>query len=352
MEPLTIFGAVLGSLLGKVLPNLVLTASLVIILAFMGHKTLKKGISMWNEESKSVVLHSSLGDIDDMEMLGPDGGGITANISEDGNGADVNYLELQSDNEGLGGARSLVMPRRPAKAPAEGATTSYKIATLTVCFAGACALTVLKGGGNFRSPLGFVCGSTGYWMISCGSLPWVLAFAFYYRHMLVTEFEQKLRSGYSFAADEVQWNAENTVKYPIVCALAGLMAGLFGVGGGIVKGPLMLEMGVMPAVASASAAAMILFTSAAASTSFLVFGLLHHGYGVIFFVLGFVCTAIGQYSVGQCAKRYQRQSPIVLSIGLVITLSSLLVAVNTFASSAGQTVGELLRGHGLCTMEA
>merc|ERR1740138_1495263 len=81
MEPLTIFGAVLGSLLGKVLPNLVLTASLVIILAFMGHKTLKKGISMWNEESKSVVLHSSLGDIDDMEMLGPDGGGITANIS-------------------------------------------------------------------------------------------------------------------------------------------------------------------------------------------------------------------------------------------------------------------------------
>merc|ERR1712129_590111 len=111
----------------------------------------------------------------------------------------------------------------------------------------------------------------------------VLAFALYFRSMLVKEFEEKVRTGYTFIKGEVEWNSHNTIKYPLLCAISGLLAGLFGVGGGMVKGPLMLEMGIQPSVASASAAAMILFTSATASTSFVVFGLLHTGYGAIFF---------------------------------------------------------------------
>lgn len=38
--------------------------------------------------------------------------------------------------------------------------------------------------------------------------------------------------------------------YPSICSVAGLVAGLFGVGGGIVKGPLMLELGVRPDVSA------------------------------------------------------------------------------------------------------
>jgi len=164
----------------------------------------------------------------------------------------------------------------------------------------------------------------------------------------VSEFQQKLRQGYSFSPGEVQWDSRNTITYPLLCALAGLLAGLFGVGGGIVKGPLMLEMGIIPSVASASAAAMILYTSAAASTSYVVFGLLHPFYGAVFFTLGLVCTAVGQYVVGQYVKKYNRQSPIVLSIGLVIITSSVLVAVNTYASTRGHSLGELIALHRVC----
>mmetsp|Transcript_136987 Transcript_136987/g.425616 ORF Transcript_136987/g.425616 Transcript_136987/m.425616 type:complete len:115 (+) Transcript_136987:309-653(+) len=114
----------------------------------------------------------------------------------------------------------------------------------------------------------------------------------------------------------------------------------------------MLEMGILPTVASASAAAMILFTSAAASVSFIAFGLLHAAYGAVFFLLGIACTAVGQYSVGQWVKRHERQSPIVLSIGLVIMLSSVLVAVDMVAEALGPRAGELMRVHGVCTAEA
>jgi uncharacterized membrane protein YfcA len=36
----------------------------------------------------------------------------------------------------------------------------------------------------------------------------------------------------------------------MICSTAGLVAGLFGIGGGVVKGPLMLELGVAPDVST------------------------------------------------------------------------------------------------------
>jgi len=355
MEPLTIFGAVFGSLMSKVLPNVVLTVSLVIILAFMGHRTLKKGLKMWSDESKRCVP-STLQDSVEMLATSPCATESGSNPSpatcsaimspvpvkadeDEHDGPESSYQELQSDVEG--GATG-----------ADDAGLRCKIGSLIICFVGPCVLTVLRGGGNFPSPLGFDCGSTGFWALYFGSLPWVLAFAAAFRWLLVGEFKKKVRRGHNFIAGEVQWDSRNTIKYPIYCAVSGLLAGLFGVGGGIVKGPLMLEMGIMPSVASASAAAMILFTSAAASTSFVVFGLLHASYGALFFLLGFVCTAVGQCVVGALVEKHNRQSPIVLSIGSVIMLSSLLVGVNTVATLAGPEAAELFRPHGVCSAGA
>jgi len=96
---------------------------------------------------------------------------------------------------------------------------------------------------------------------------------------------------------------------------------------------------------------MILYTSSAATTSFAVFGLLHFPYGALFFILGFVSTAIGQVTLTKFLKRHKRESPIVLSIGFVIGLSSILVAINTVARSYGRSFGDLLRPHGVCTLE-
>merc|ERR1719456_892385 len=111
-----------------------------------------------------------------------------------------------------------------------------------------------------------------------------MVFAVYFRHILIVEFRRKVAHGYSFVKGEIQWNNKNTIRYPAICTLSGIFAGLFGIGGGIVKGPLMLEMGVIPAVASASAAAMILMTAASATASFVVFGLLEPHYAAFLFL--------------------------------------------------------------------
>lgn len=53
----------------------------------------------------------------------------------------------------------------------------------------------------------------------------------------------KTQLGYQYVEGDVEWNPVNTLRYPAVCFFAGFFAGMFGIGGGIVKGPLMLEMG-------------------------------------------------------------------------------------------------------------
>merc|ERR1712086_1032339 len=65
-----------------------------------------------------------------------------------GEEVETSYSELLSDTEDgkSGGAGS----------PAD---RKFKIMMLTLCFAGTCTLTVAKGGGHLRSPLGFECGS-------------------------------------------------------------------------------------------------------------------------------------------------------------------------------------------------
>jgi uncharacterized membrane protein YfcA len=62
---------------------------------------------------------------------------------------------------------------------------------------------------------------------------------------------------------DIVWTPDTTLYCPLYCSLAGVVAGMFGVGGGIVKGPLMLHLGVLPEVAAATSATMILFTSCA-----------------------------------------------------------------------------------------
>ncbi len=42
-------------------------------------------------------------------------------------------------------------------------------------------------------------------------------------------------AGYAWQEGDVEWTPKSTLLYPAICSVAGLVAGMFGVGGGIVK---------------------------------------------------------------------------------------------------------------------
>jgi uncharacterized membrane protein YfcA len=257
MEPSTIAGAVLGSFASKYLPDFVLTASLSIVLAMLSFRTMEKGISMFRKESAKMAE-------DAQTML---------------------ITPRQEEARGLVNEQIAVNSERSTR-KAEGVPWG-KIMLLVLCFVGCVVFTVLKGSGH-GSIIGVKCGSNLFWILSMASVPWTIVFGILFRSLLIGEYEAKVKDpNWVFTDTDIKWDHCNTIKYPLVCTLAGVFAGLFGVGGGIVKGPLMLEMGVPPAVAAATAAQMILFTTCAACASFEIFGLLEPEYGIFFFCHGY-----------------------------------------------------------------
>lgn len=322
MEPSTITGAVLGSFASKYLPDFVLTVSLVIVLAMLSYRTMEKGISMFRKESAEMD-------------------GIGTKETE------MRKLGTEEESERLMPAEA---PKKEQKQTvmADHGTPWTKILLLIVCFIGCVVLTILKGSGH-GSIIGVQCGTPLFWVLSFSSVPWTILFGAVFRHMLMAEHDAKVEANHQFNETDIKWDATSTIKYPLICTLAGVFAGLFGVGGGIVKGPLMLEMGVHPSVAAATAAQMILFTTMAACVSFEVFGLLEVHYGVVCFVLGLACTAIGQAGINAYMKAAKRHSPPVLSIGIVMVLSTALVAVECAQKFTQKDMSELLKPSSICS---
>jgi uncharacterized membrane protein YfcA len=128
-----------------------------------------------------------------------------------------------------------------------------------------------------------------------------------------------------------------------------MAAGVFGVGGGIIKGPLMLEMGVLPEVAAATSATMIFFTSASASVVFISFGAVQWDYAAMLFTMGLVSTAVGQLLVMWVNRHLRSRSLLVFIMASVLGISSIALAVQgTQATAAAAARHDLWHFHGIC----
>lgn len=100
-------------------------------------------------------------------------------------------------------------------------------------------------------------------------------------------------------------------------------------GGGMVKGPLMLELNVHPTVASATTAAMIFFTSATATIRYCTYGFVQYDYALVCFAIGFISTMFGQSIMSILMKKHDRPSFIAFSIGIVVAVSAVCMTVES-----------------------
>ncbi|CAM9922029.1 unnamed protein product [Scytosiphon promiscuus] len=318
MEPLTIGGALVGSFINKVLPDWILAIMLIVLLAATANRTLRKGIKSYNKETEAQ-LKEQLNRGSELTV-------VHESLLEEDNADEADAL-LADSEKSLTGDREVDDREYELKNLLEGErfTPLFKVGVLTGVFVVVLAVNLLKGGGAFPSPLGIECGSYAFWGATVFIFVWVLGVSLRVREYLVERWRLKARLNYRYGEGDVEWNPKNTLRYPAVCFFAGFFAGLFGVGGGIVKGPLMLEMGVHPMVASATSAVMILYTSFTATTSFMVFGLLEEDYAIALFLVGLAATAVGQVVVNHLVKKYKRTSFIVLSIGAVVALSAVMM---------------------------
>ena len=328
MEPATLAGTFLGSFCSKYFADFVMMGFLAAVLALLSFRTLDKGFKMFQHENTKDAELQAVPQHED---------------------AEVEVEEPSDGEEELKESRNLVGAVHLRTVGA--GTPWFKVFLLILCFVGCVILTILKGGGQ-GSVVGVRCGSGSFWLLSWAQIPWVVGFGLIFRDMLISENLDKEEDGHDFAATEIRWTPATTIRYPLLCSMAGILAGLFGVGGGIIKGPLMLELGVAPQVASATAATMILFTTMATAVSFQVFGLLEPTYASMCFMLGFGCTLLGHYIVLTFLQGNRRQSPPVLSIGCVMAVSTALLIAEMIGRFCNTDFAELIEPTSLCRIDA
>lgn len=384
MEPPTLAGALIGANLNKMLPETAIAVLLVLLLSVTAYGTLKKARKMHQKETEEIkrqnvgtrtvdvdsttmiadskfedgmneylLLHendalSSDEEVDFLETnnltglslhsfnnshhpptLRHDSSSfssipIDGNIEEDD--SNDNWEEDSSD-DGLpefGNPLSLEHIMEEEQHPKR-----RNVCLIVVMFLIVLLINILKGGGGFESPLGIECGSTTFWCAQGLLLVWILFISILGRRSLLKDTERKTEAGYIYLDEDLQWDRKSTVIYPLISTIAGFCAGMFGIGGGIIKGPLMLAMGIHPAVASATSACMILFTSFTATTTFSVYGLMVRDYAIVGAILGFVATLIGQSVMSRILAKSQRNSYIAFSIGFVVLFSAILMALES-----------------------
>jgi uncharacterized membrane protein YfcA len=171
------------------------------------------------------------------------------------------------------------------------------------------------------------CGQTCFWISNGAIFLVILVFSIWVRRGILRRLDND-----GPIISDIHWDEHNTISFPAMAIVAGLAAGMFGIGGGIVKGPLMLALGVHASVASATSACMILFTATTSTVSYMIFGLMNYSYAVACFVVGFLATLAGQTIMTALLAKYQRHSYIAYSIGLVVALSAVAMGIESIIS--------------------
>lgn len=223
LEPMTIAGALIGAMLNSILPDLLLVICMVVLLSVTAHTSLLKACSLYKKESEALDRQTSINE----------------------NRPLLTQKDVETQNTFLSGS-SEVSSDENEKINEENDTRRVRqqviqdLLKLSSLFVVVTVLNLLKGapedgGGPMALPK---CGPGCFWATQTIILIIIVVFCIHVRRNLLA----RRKNGGPILSD-IEWDESNTLSYPGLAILAGLVAGLFGVAGGMVNLPLMLALG-------------------------------------------------------------------------------------------------------------
>jgi len=123
---------------------------------------------------------------------------------------------------------------------------------------------------------------------------------------------------YEYNIADLKWTWKRIFVFQSISLATGLLAALFGLGGGTLNSPTMLELGVLPAQVPATSGLMILLTGSVAIIQYLALGKITPDYLGWFIMVGFFGGISGHLGIRAYLKRYRRQSLIVFLLGTMV----------------------------------
>jgi len=134
---------------------------------------------------------------------------------------------------------------------------------------------------------------------------------------------------YPYVDGDIRWTKTEASKFIGISLVTGILAAMFGLGGGTLNSPVMLELGLLPAVVPSTSGLMILITSSIAIIQYFALGSARWDYMLWFAVVGFFGGVSGHLGIRYYVKKYHKQSLIVLLLGIMIFAGFVVLIYNT-----------------------
>ena len=290
--PNLLIGTVLGVTLNKILPNAIILFLLCLLLFFYSYKTFKTFLKLYREES-SGELHSLSSQYN--------------TISHNNN--DINLQEERPIESELYKDQFLLR--------------WDKLKYILVPFLIMAGLSILR-----ESEIVSKCSSV-YWVLMFAFLIIVLFYDYYIINHIETEYSYRKIINFPYDERDIVWTKPTIIKLAFIGLLAGFIAGVIGIGGGVVLGPILLDLGIHPIVGTVTTNMLVLITSSSTTFQFILFKMLNLQYGIICIIFSALGSYCGTYLVNTYVKKTGKQSFIVLVLFCVVIVSAVVLPLSS-----------------------
>ncbi|KAI8013439.1 Sulfite exporter TauE/SafE family protein 4 [Camellia lanceoleosa] len=294
-QPMLMLGITIGVALSVVFPYWLITVLIIILFLGTSSRSFFKGIEMWKEET---ILKKEL--VQQQETVVNSRGELLI---------DTEYEPLIPREEKT--AMQILRFNLRWK----------RILVLLLLWAFFLLLQIIKNDVA-------VC-STWYWLIFLLQFPLAFGVFGFEGIKLYKESKQRRIEGNTESVCEatLEWTPIQLAFCGLCGILGGTVGGLLGSGGGFILGPLLLEIGVIPQVASATATFVMLFSSSLSVVEFYLLKRFPIPYALYLISVSVLAGFWGQFFIRKLVAFLKRASLIVFILSAVIFASALTMGV-------------------------
>ncbi|VAI01950.1 unnamed protein product [Triticum turgidum subsp. durum] len=300
-QPMLMLGITIGVELSVVFPYWLITVLIIILFVGTSSRSFYKGILMWREETR-ILMETQEREAQSKSDSAPSDVVIDPSYTEP--------LLPQSKPAEKSGLETLMFNLR------------WKhILVLLAVWSSFLVLQILKNNSK-------TC-STFYWVINILQVPAAVSVFVWKAVQLCRESRARRMNGNLECVCEanIEWSPTQLIFCAFCGLLGGTVGGLLGSGGGFILGPLLLELGCIPQVASATATFVMMFSSSLSVVEFYFLGRFPIPYALYLIFISILAGFWGQCLVRKIVHVLKRASLIVFILSSVIFASALTMVL-------------------------
>lgn len=305
----------LGVILSNFTPNLFTIISLISILVFTFYKSIKKAINTYLNELKYLEDPNA-----GLQLVIIDGIGEYFKIEDLEN--NDNFIIGGEEEEKKNNLEIIVYDG--IEAPIEfGDNQKEKYFNTFLMFFNLGIISIF----SFTRKYFEICNYF-YWLHVTGQFLITTGLGYITINYILDDHKKKKNNNFIFINGDINWNYNIIYKFLMIGSLTGFISTYIGIGGGMLTTPIMIQVGMLPEVVVATSSISTLCSCIISCINYFSDGKLPIIYGSFFGLCSAIGSIGGIYLSDYILNKYQKQSPIIFMVSLIVFLSIILLSVN------------------------